>query len=157
MANIRIGGMIRKSGLVHFGVVYIPGRPGTAGRIMQALGENGINVEFIVQLTDAQDCDHVVFCVAQADAETAAALLEDVRREIGAQRLVQKPRVAIVSIFGPDFRERPGIASAMFSALGRQGINIIAISTSISTLSCVIDADSLDDATMALHRVFELP
>lgn len=157
MAKIRIGGIIKSDGLVHLGVVYIPGRPGTAGRIMQVLGEQGINVEFIVQLADAPDSDHVVFCVAQENADAALGLLEDVRREIGAQRVVQRPNVAIISIFGPDFRERPGIASAMFSALGKRGINIIAISTSISTLSCVIAADSLDDAVLALHQIFELP
>jgi len=46
---------------------------------------------------------------------------------------------------------------AMFSAPGEQGINILAISTSISTLSCVIDADRLCDAVAAMQKTFDLP
>jgi len=45
----------------------------------------------------------------------------------------------------------------MFSAPGEQGINILAISTSISTLSCVIDADRLCDAVAAMQKTFDLP
>ena len=79
------------------------------------------------------------------------------REEVGGERIIQRPNVAIISIFGPDFRERPGIASTMFSALGGKQINILAISTSISTLSCVIDADCLDEAVAAMRETFDLP
>jgi aspartokinase len=65
--------------------------------------------------------------------------------------------VAVLSIFGPDFRERPGIAGTMFSALGSRDVNILAISTSISTLSCVIDADRLGEAVSAMRETFDLP
>ena len=67
------------------------------------------------------------------------------------------PNVSLLSIFGPDFRERPNIAGVFFSALAAQGINILAVSTSISTLSCLIDGDRLDDAVAAICDVFELP
>ena len=38
-----------------------------------------------------------------------------------------------------------------------KGINILVISTSISTLSCVIDADGLDEAVAAMRETFDLP
>ncbi len=63
----------------------------------------------------------------------------------------------MISIFGPDFRERPGIAGTMFSALGAREINILAISTSISTVSCVIDIDRLGDAVDAMRETFDMP
>jgi aspartokinase len=65
--------------------------------------------------------------------------------------------VAIVSIFGPDFRERPGIAGSMFDALAASGINIMAISTSISTVSCVIESDELEAGLNSLRDTFDLP
>jgi aspartokinase len=45
----------------------------------------------------------------------------------------------------------------MFSALGDAGINILAISTSISTLSCVIEEKLLPQAVKAISEAFELP
>ncbi|MFB0546725.1 MAG: ACT domain-containing protein, partial [Anaerolineae bacterium] len=59
--------------------------------------------------------------------------------------------------FGPHFGERPGIAGVMFSALASVGINILAISTSISSLSCVINVSDMDEAVWALGEAFELP
>jgi len=57
----------------------------------------------------------------------------------------------------PHFGERPGIAGTMFSALASAGINILAISTSISTASCLIDVYDMDEAVEVLQETFELP
>jgi hypothetical protein len=42
---------------------------------------------------------------------------------------------AMISVFGPHFRERPMISGSMFNALGAAGISVLAISTSISSCS----------------------
>jgi aspartokinase len=157
MAKIKIGGIMQTTGLAKVGVMSIPDQPGIAGKIMSALGERNINVQFIVQLIDIHDSSHVVFCIAEDELPDAQDLLEGLRQEVGGEQVIQRENVAIVSIFGPDFRERPGIASMMFSALGGKGINILAISTSISTLSCVIDAEHMDDAVTAMRDTFDLP
>jgi aspartate kinase len=157
MAKTRIGGIMQTTGLAKVGVMSIPDRPGIAGKIMSSLGGKGVNVQFIVQCIDIHDNDQVVFCISEDELPLAREILEDVRREVGAEQVIQRPNVAIISIFGPDFRERPGIAGTMFSALAGRGINILAISTSISTLSCVIDADLLGEAVVAMRDTFDLP
>ena len=157
MSKIKIGGIMQTTGLAKEGVMSIPDRPGIAGTIMKALGHKGINVQFIVQCIDTQGNDHVVFCLKEDDLEAAQSILEDVRRKVGGKQVIQRRNVAIVSIFGPDFRERPGIAGTMFSALGKRRINILAISTSISTISCVIDADRVEEAVAAVRDVFDMP
>jgi aspartokinase len=45
----------------------------------------------------------------------------------------------------------------MFSALASAGINILAISTSISSLSCIIDLDDMDRAIEAIEAAFQSP
>lgn len=157
MAKIKIGGIMQITDLAKVGVMSIPDRPGTAGHIMRALGEREINVQFIVQCIDIHNNDHVVVCIAEEDLDRAADILETVRGELGAEQVIQRRNVAVISIFGPDFRERPGIAATMFSAFGSRDINILAISTSISTLSCVIDADRLEEAIAAMRATFDLP
>jgi aspartate kinase len=157
MKKVKIGGVIRNSNLAKVGVMGIPDRPGVAGAILSALGHEGINVEFIVQCIDLNDYDHVVFCVARDDLEVALSILEGVKPRVGAKEVIHDPEVGIVSIFGPDFRERPGIAGAMFNALGLAGINILAISTSISTVSCVINSKRLSEAVRVIEQTFDMP
>lgn len=157
MDKVRAGGIIQNTKLAKVGVMAVPDKPGVAGSILNTLAQAGLNVEFIVQLLDLEDNAHVVFCVDRKDLPTTLAVLGEVKDEIGAQEIIHKGDVAVVSVFGPDFRERPGIAGTMFNALAAQGINILSISTSISTVSCVIDIGDLDLAAETLYETFVLP
>jgi len=153
----QIGGIMHSDGLAMIGLLAMPSRPGTAGQILSAMGDHHINVQFIVQTVDRGGNDHVVFCVDRKDLDEALGLLTGIQTDVSAQEIVRDASVGLVSIFGPDFRQRPGVAGEMFAALGQAGINIQAISTSISTISCVIAADRVPDAVRALHDTFEMP
>ncbi len=155
--RVKIGGIIQRRNLAKIGVMSIPDRPGVAGALLNALGERGINVSFIVHNIDLNSLDNIVICVAREDLTEALEALHSVEETVGAKEIVYDHEVGIVSIFGPHFGERPGIAGVMFSALASVGINILAISTSISTASCLVDASDMDDAIEALHETFELP
>jgi len=157
VTKIKIGGIIQNTSLAEVGVLGIPDRPGTAAAILGALGKARINVQFVVQCIDMSHRDHVVFCVHEDDLDATLKIMNEVKEYICAECVVSQPQVAIVSIFGPDFRERPAIAGTMFEALAAQGINILAISTSISTVSCVIDSERMADAVTALKETFDLP
>lgn len=157
MGKMKAGGMIQNTELAKVGVMAVPDRPGVAGAILNTLAQAGINVQFIVQLLDLEHNAHVVFCVDQDDLATSLAVLGEVKEEIGARQVTHQGDVAIVSIFGPDFRERPGVAGAMFNALASVGVNILSISTSISTVSCLIDIGDVDRAMESLRGTFDLP
>lgn len=157
MDKVKAGGIIQNTGLAQVGVMTVPDKLGVAGAILNTLAQTGLNVQFIVQLLDLEDNAHVVFCVDQNDLPTTLAILREVKNKIGAREITHKGSVAIVSIFGPDFRERPGIAGAMFNALGSASVNILSISTSISTVSCVIDNADVDLAMEVLREAFDLP
>jgi aspartate kinase len=148
---------MHSDGLAMIGVLAMPSRPGLAGKILSVMGTKDINVQFIVQLVDKDGNDHVVFCVDLRDLEVAIDLLAGIKEELSAQEIVHDASVGLVSIFGPDFRQRPGIAGEMFAALGEAGINIRAISTSISTISCVIQAAQVPEAVITLQSTFEMP
>ena len=148
---------MKRRGLTLMGFMSAPDRPGLASAVFQAMGAAQINAEFIVQCIDLNQDSHMLFCVAGEDAERLAALLQPIARELNARRITSTPHVAMVSVFGPDFRELPGIAGAAFGALARGGTNILAVSTSISTITCVIENDNLDRAVQALQEVFALP
>jgi aspartokinase len=60
--------------------------------------------------------------------------------------------VAIITFYGPHFREKPAIAGKICQTLGEAGINILGISTSISSVCCVIR----DDLVGLVHQVISI-
>jgi aspartate kinase len=157
MEKIRIGGIMPNAHLALINVSAVPDRPGIAASILKGLGEYGINVQFIVQCIDQNQRDQVALCVDRDDLPMALEIVNGIAPRLEAGKVDAESEVAVVSIFGPDFRERPGIAGSMFKALADFQINIKAISTSISTVSCVIDLAQLETGLDALKQTFELP
>lgn len=157
MGKIRIGGIMQNAHLALLNVTAVPDRPGIAASILGELGSRSINVQFVVQCIDQTERDQLALCVDRDDLPAGLEIVNRVAPTIEAGKVVAIAEVAIVSIFGPDFRERPGIAGTMFEALAGRAINILAISTSISTVSCVIDAKNLDTALLSLRETFDLP
>ncbi len=155
--KIKAGGIIRNERLAKIGVMAAPDRCGLACDVLRVLGERGINAEFIVQCIDLSNNSHIVFCVREDQLEDALAALKPIKSTVRASDIVHQKNVAVVSVFGPDFRERPAIGAAVFESMALAGINIMAISTSISTVSCLIDGDRVDDAVLALRQHFDLP
>jgi len=155
--KVKAGGIIRNEHLARIGIMSAPDRCGLASEVLQALAEKGINTQFIVQCTDLASNSHIVLCVNDEESEAALAALEPVRGTVKPEQIVHQRNVALVSVFGPDFRERPAIAAAVFASMALAGINIMAISTSISTVSCLIDGNRVDDAIVALREHFDLP
>ncbi len=156
-ADIRIGGIIKMRDLARIGIMGIPDHPGVAGAIFTALGDEGINCPFIVHTIDLNNQDSIVLCVARSQLAGALEILRKISSAVGAREVVHSGEVAVISVFGPHFGERPGVAGVMFTALAGAGVNILAISTSISTLSCIVDATQLDEAVEALQEAFEQP
>ncbi len=157
MDKIKLGGIVQNPHLARISVLEVAERPGIAGKLLGALGEKNVNVQFIVHCVDLRGRGVITFCVADDDLDIALETTEKVRPHLEAEEITHQRNVALISIFGPDFRERPGIAGAMFNTLAKGGISILAISTSISTVSCLIDGDKLGDAVELLHDSFDLP
>ena len=155
--RIKIGGIIQNDQLASISVLAVKDRPGIAAAVLDVLGQRGLNVQFVVQVIDHQDHAQMVLCVDRTDLPACLEAIEAIRPDVQPAAVVPKPDVASVAIFGPDFRERPGIAGLMFRAIADRNVNILAISTSISTVNCIIDLSRLPDALAAIYDYFELP
>lgn len=155
--KIKVGGVIQNDQLASISVLAVKDRPGIAAAVLDALGQRGLNVQFVVQVIDHEDHDQMVLCVDRSDLAACLEAIETLRPELQPAAVTARSDVASVAVFGPDFRERPGIAGRMFRALAEQDINILAISTSISTVNCIIDLARLKDAYEALCNHFDVP
>jgi aspartate kinase len=157
VGKLQAGGLIQNNHLAAIGITDIPSRQGVSNRLLSELSEQGINVELIVHLIDLEERDHILVCVDRDDLEGALKVAERIREEVGGNAITSDADVALVSLFGLDFRDQRGIASHMCQALYNRDIKIRAISTSLSTISCLIETQSLDKAVLALRDAFTLP
>jgi aspartokinase len=155
--KIKVGGIMASAGLATVSILSLPDRPDITGTILHAMGKQSINIEFIVLTIDIEGSGNMTYCIDQKYLEKALEVLEGVKSLVEAKGISYQPNVAMISVFGPHFRERPMISGLMFHALGSAGINVLAISTSISSCSCLIQADQIEDALRVLHETFEAP
>ena len=155
--KIKVGGVIQNEQLASISVLAVKDRPGIAAAVLDVLGERGLNVQFVVQVIDHEQHDQMVLCVDRGDLPAALAAVETLRPEMQPAAVEPRVEVASIAIFGPDFRERPGIAGRMFRTLASRDINILAISTSISTVNCIIALSDLKEAYAAICEHFDVP
>jgi aspartate kinase len=155
--KVKVGGIMASTGLATVSILSLPNRPDVAGTVLHALGKRNINIEFVVHNLDLEGNGNMTFCIDQKDLEVALEVLEEVKPLIEAKGISYHPSVTVISVFGPHFRERPMISGLMFNALGTTGINVLAISTSISSCSCLIQTEQTEDAIRTLHETFDAP
>ncbi len=134
----------------------VPDRPGIAAEIFGTLGNKGFNVELVVSTGSGSGRADISFAVARTEEEAILKELELIRDEVGARALHANSSVALVSIVGQNLSTEPGIAGRMFRALSGGGINIEIISTSMSSVSCLIEEVGAAEALAALRKEFNL-
>ncbi len=156
-ATPKATGILEFRDLAEVGLIAMADRPGLAGAVLAALSQRDLNIPFVVELTDPLGSSHIALCVRERDLERALEALAELAGKLHAQRVVQRTGVAVAAVHGPHFRERPGCAAAACAAIADEGVNILAISTSLSSIACMVDAGDLEATVRALQRVFELP
>ncbi len=156
-ATPKATGILQFRGLAEVGLIAMPDRPGLAGTVLAALSERGLNTPFVVELTDPKGSSHIALCVRERDVDQALAALNGLAPQLHAKEIFERRGVAVAAVHGPHFRERPGCAAAACEAIAREGVNILAISTSLSSIACMVDAADLAATVRSLQRTFELP
>lgn len=145
--------------LITVGGRGIVGLPGVAAKTFTAAATAQANVLLISQSSSGND---ICFIIDSGDAgrtvtELRAAFAADMAHN-AVEHIFVNPDIAIVAVVGDRMRGMPGIAGRTFGALGRRGINIIAIAQGSSeyNVSLVVDAGQMREVVQALHSEFGL-
>jgi aspartate kinase len=157
MEKIKIGGIMQSDGRALLKIMSVPDHVSVAGTVFKAMGENSINIELLAESFDLDDCGNFSIVIDQKDLDRALSVLEEVKPTIDAKVVSHTPDVAVITVFGPHLREKPRIHGTMFSTIASLGISSLAISTSISSVSCVVEGRHLSTAVEALTDVFDVP
>ena len=135
------------------------GIAGVSSRLFQALAKNQINVILISQASS----EHTICLAIHEDHAHKAklAIEEEFKLEIYAgqvEKIILEKEKSIVAIVGEKMRHRSGVSERLFTALGQNGVNIVAIAQGSSELNISVVIDSIDEekALTAVHEGFFL-
>jgi aspartate kinase len=156
MEKVVVSGVAYDKNQVKVTVQGVPDKPGVAARIFNTISDNNVVVDMIIQNIGEGGLTDMSFTVPKTDARKIMEVMKKVVTEIGAKDVNVKEDIAKISIVGVGMRSHSGVAAKMFSALAKEGINIMMISTSEIKISCVIDAKYTELAVRVLHEAFEM-
>ena len=133
------------------------GIPGFSNRLFAALASSKINVILITQSSS----EHSI-CVGIEAASLMAAkktIDEAFAYEIELKKvepLVVESNLSVVALVGDRMKNHTGISGKLFSALGKNGVNIRAISQGSSerNISTVISSADVKKAVNVIHEAF---
>jgi aspartate kinase len=138
-------------------VLGVPDQPGVAHKILGPISDANIEVDMIIQNIAASGATtDFTFTVNRNDYARALDILEATALALSARKVLGDERIAKISLVGVGMRSHAGIASKMFAALAKEGINIRMISTSEIKISVVVDEKYLELGVRALHDAFGL-
>ncbi|CDH47635.1 aspartate kinase [Candidatus Contendibacter odensensis] len=137
-------------------VLGVPDRPGVAFSILGPVSDANIEVDMIIQNIGRDGTTDFTFTVHRNDYERTLEILRQHATQLGAREVSGDNKIAKLSLVGIGMRSHAGVASRMFEALAKEGINIRMISTSEIKISVVVDEKYLELGVRALHEAFEL-
>jgi aspartokinase/homoserine dehydrogenase 1 len=145
---------IRKQQLVTVEGRGMLGVPGVAARTFGAVAATGTSVPLITQASSEQS---ICFAVPTETAGKVVTSLESAFVSEIARGDIDKvwvtDEVTIITVVGAGMRNTPGIAGKIFSALGQQSVNVIAIAQGSSevSISLVVAVGDTEAGVRAIH------
>lgn len=132
------------------------GTPGTILRVLQIVGNAGVNIYMISMASSEYNLS---FLIQRSDTARAMAALErDLRYEREVEGSIRNISVeapmAVVAVVGSQMKGKVGIAGRVFGALGDGGVNVVAIAQGSSeyNISVVVRSRDMKRALTCIHE-----
>ncbi len=133
------------------------GIPGISKRFFEVISNAGISV---VLITQASSEHSICVGITSEDADKAVKRINSAFEfEISSGKIkpvTAERNLAIIALVGDNMKSHQGLSGKMFSALGKNNVNIRAIAQGASerNISAVIDENDVKKALNTLHEAF---
>lgn len=156
--NIKAVSIIKDLRLITLEGRGMLGVPGVAARTFGAIAATGTSVPLISQASSEQS---ICFAVPSSAAQMVVEKIQnEFQREIDRRDIDSvwpSEEVVIISVVGSGMKSIPGVAGKVFSKLGENNVNVIAIAQGSSevSISFIVSAQDGTRAVQALHKLFQ--
>ena len=155
--DAKIAGIAFNQNEAKLTILGVPDQPGVAHKILGPVADANIEVDMIIQNIAADKATtDFTFTVNRGDFPRTFEILQNTAKDLSAREVLGDEDIVKISLVGVGMRSHAGIASQMFEALAKEGINIRMISTSEIKISVVVDEKYLELGVRTLHQAFGL-
>ena len=119
-----------------------------AGRVLEALEGNDINLRFVYAGGSAAGTESLTLLVS---GEEGASAVRSLKQKVKDLEFTVDEDVATVSVIGQGICSAPGVAKQVLLSLADLGVSPKAVSTSGITLTLVLDRSEVPGAIRKLH------
>lgn len=156
-SQIKTYGLNEFDGLAHVQFVCSPEQMASVGRVVREMEEPGIRMLLVVGLAAEDGLMGLGLLVGQRWEEGVMHELRSALGEGTAPSLQSTSPVSLIFLHGPHFGDRYGIADAAVGALTGDGIPIIALGCTASSIYLVLPEEERKAAGHSLKEAFLLP
>ena len=158
MEQAIISGVAHDKSEAKITIVGVPDRTGIAARIFQAIADNDINIDMIVQNVSAAatGLTDISFTLPKAEGQKGTQVLQRIQGEVGFASILYDDTIGKLSLIGAGMRSHPGVTAKFFAAMADAGVNIEMISTSEIRISVIVREADVERAAKAAHTAFGL-
>ncbi|MCX6689627.1 MAG: aspartate kinase [Methanoregula sp.] len=146
---------IEKVGAININGAQMIGRPGVAKAIFSALADNAVNVMMISQGSSEAN---ISLIIDESHLSTAVNALAFLVEQGIVREVTHTHDVCAVAVVGDGMAGAAGTGGRIFTALGREGVNVMMISqgSSEANISFVVRQEDGQRAVRVLHDEFRL-
>ena len=132
------------------------GRIGIASRVFEEVSRQKVSIPFITQASsETSICFGIPNKYSNSIIQGIRNILKDEINTELVQNISELKDVSMITIIGTNMKNTPGVAGKIFSLIGKENINIIAISQGSSeiSISIVIDSKNEERTLNILHSL----
>jgi len=134
----------------------VPDIPGIAAKVFDAMAEENINVDMIVQnISEDGSVTDITYTVPENELDKTLRALKG-QGDIKMDDVRTDADITKISVVGIGMRSHAGVAQTMFRTLADKNINIQVISTSEIKISVIVAKEYLELAVRSLHSAYGL-
>jgi|AMFO01.1.fsa_nt_gi Aspartokinases len=155
--RIPCGGLLEKARQCLVKVHGFAWRPGESCGVLSLFGAGAIPLSFLNIGTGDDDLLSMTLCFGADRLPQARPLVGRIEALFRPRSVTVVEDVTILTVYGPHFGEKHALASEAFSALCRESVRVLAVCSSINSISIVVTGDEAAPARRSLAARFAWP
>lgn len=154
--GVAVRGIAFEKNVARISINGVLDQPGILANVFNALAQNDIDVDIIVQSGTQNGTADFAFTVSDSVVNKALDVIANLKEDVTYREVTSESGLVKISIVGAGMVSNPGVAAKMFTTISNLGVNIDMVSTSEIRISTIITQDKLNDVVVALHTAYGL-
>lgn len=155
--RIECGGLLVRRNMIAVELMGVAWGTSEACGILTLFADAEVPLGFLQVSSAADGCKTMTLGVPGEQRDCCSRQVEKVRERYAPPEVTVLEPAAVLTLYGPHFGERVGLSQGVTEALCRAEVDVIALASSVNSISVLLHASDADRAREALRTRFHWP